>query len=91
MRETILFFLIVMINGLICIGVDIWLDTTFVGLLYHKGDKLEKVCTGYKDQPTTANQQDEYGPCNPLVGYSVLMTIFDDYIVRNMESGSKGQ
>ena len=26
-RETILFFLTVLINGLICIGVNIWLDT----------------------------------------------------------------
>ena len=27
MRETILFFLIMVINGLICIGENIWLDT----------------------------------------------------------------
>ena len=52
-RETILFFLIVVINGLKCIVSDIGLDTcashtTLVGLLYPGGDKSEKVCTGYE-------------------------------------------
>ena len=56
-REVILFFLIVVINGLKCIVSDIGLDTcargcsshiTLVGLLYPGGDKLEKVCTGYE-------------------------------------------
>ena len=47
--ETLSFFLIVMIKELICIGADIGLDTIFVGLSYHKGDKLKKICTDYKD------------------------------------------
>ena len=56
-REAILFFLIVVINGLKCIVSDIGLDTcargrwrveALVGLLYPRGDKSEKVCTGYK-------------------------------------------
>ena len=63
-REAILFFLIVVINGLKCIVSDIGLDTCArgrwrvevsklemnqpLGLLYLGGDKSEKVCTGYK-------------------------------------------
>ena len=48
-RETLLFFLIVKIKELICIGANIGLNTIFVGLSYHKGDKLKKICTDYKD------------------------------------------
>ena len=60
MRETLLFFLIVVINELMCIDSDIGLNTctkgevegggsshtTFVRLLYLRANKPEKVCTG---------------------------------------------
>ena len=49
-RETILFFLIVVINGLKCIVSDIRLDTCARGRwrVEVSKDKSEKVCTGYK-------------------------------------------
>ena len=81
LRETLLFFLIVVINELICIDSDIGLDTctkveveeggsshtTFVRLLYLGGDKSEKVYTGYKVQPTKGLNHFKESECRASV------------------------
>ena len=87
-RETLLFFLIVVINGLTCIDLDIGLDTctkvevegggsshrTFVRLLYLGGDKSETFCTSYKVQPTKGLNLLKESKCCALV--QIMLCIF---------------
>ena len=49
--------------------------TTFVGLLYFGGDKLEKVYTGYNVQPTKGLNLFKESECHALVQI-VLCNIF---------------